>query len=130
LFVYCLTRCDTRLFKLLRIKDLHITGERFKERVLPTAQPDAGALAKKYRIVTIKLRVEPEMAFRVYDEFFDDKIEKQPDGGYIVTVTWPEDEWVYGTILSYGEYIEVLEPKRIRDIIGDKSRKTAEKYAD
>ena len=43
-------------------------------------------------------------------------------------MTWPEDDWVYGTILSYGEYAEVLEPERIRDVIKEKAKMIAEKY--
>jgi predicted DNA-binding transcriptional regulator YafY len=42
--------------------------------------------------------------------------------------TNPEDEWVYGTILSYGEYAEVLEPEHIREIIKNKILKTVKKY--
>jgi predicted DNA-binding transcriptional regulator YafY len=34
----------------------------------------------------------------------------------------------YGTILSYGEYIEILEPSHIREIIKEKSKKIFEKY--
>jgi predicted DNA-binding transcriptional regulator YafY len=64
----------------------------------------------------------------VYDEFTGDITEKQYDGSFIVTVTWPEDDWVYGTILSYGEYIEVLEPEHIREIIKEKSKIIFEKY--
>ncbi|NMA24357.1 MAG: WYL domain-containing protein [Clostridiales bacterium] len=42
------------------------------------------------------------------------------DGSYIITAKYPEDDWVYGTILSYGEYIEVLEPAHIREIMKTK----------
>jgi len=55
-------------------------------------------------------------------------VERQPDGSFIVSVTWPEDDWVYGTVLSYGEYIEVLEPEHIRKIIKEKTQKISKKY--
>jgi predicted DNA-binding transcriptional regulator YafY len=74
------------------------------------------------------LKIVPEMAYRVYDEFDADWAAKQPDGSFIVTVTWQEDEWVYGTILSYSEYAEGLAPERIREIIKEKTLKTAQKY--
>jgi len=78
--------------------------------------------------VTLKLKIEPEMTYRVYDEFDDESAAKQADGSFLITVTWPEDEWVYGTILSYGEYIEVLEPEHIREIVKNKTLKTVKKY--
>ncbi|PKM76245.1 MAG: hypothetical protein CVU90_13440 [Firmicutes bacterium HGW-Firmicutes-15] len=37
------------------------------------------------------------------------------DGSFIVTATFPEDEWFYGYVLSYGNYAEVLEPRHIRE---------------
>ena len=68
------------------------------------------------------------MTYRVYDEFDETNVEKQPDNSFIVTVTWPEDDWVYGTILSYGEYIEVIEPEHIKEIIKNKMLKSVKKY--
>jgi predicted DNA-binding transcriptional regulator YafY len=120
-----------RLFKLTRIKNLSVTDEVFSERDLMAAGPDGNPARHQRPLkedVTLKLRIEPEMAYRVYDEFDEEDAVKQPDGGFIVTVTWPEDEWVYGGILSYGECIEVLEPEHIREIIQSKARRMAEKY--
>jgi predicted DNA-binding transcriptional regulator YafY len=68
------------------------------------------------------------MTYRVLDEFAQDVEEQQPDGSFIVKVSWPEDEWVYGTILSFGEYIEVLESPHIREIVCEKARKILGKH--
>ena len=77
----------------------------------------------------LKLKIKPEMADRVYDEFDESIVERQKDGSFIVSVScWPEDNWVYGTILSYGEYIEVLEPENIRKIIKEKSLRISKIY--
>jgi len=40
----------------------------------------------------------------------------------------PEDEWIYGFILSFGSNAEVLEPKRIREIIKARANEILEKY--
>ena len=46
------------------------------------------------------------------------KTQKKPaDGDFIVNMSYPENEWLYGYIMSFGEYAEVLEPTYIRDII-------------
>jgi len=125
---YCLTRNDMRLFKLTRIKDLSVTDERFAERGLPEYNADDSKEERNNIAVTLKMKIAPEMAFRIFDEFDDENLEKHPDGSFTVTVTWPEDDWVYGMILSYGEYIEVLEPEHIREIIKNKTLTTARKY--
>lgn len=125
---FCLTRQDMRLFKLSRVKNLNITDERFPPRELLALPPNPGPAEHQKRDIALKLKIAPEMTYRVYDEFDEDMVEKQPDGSLVVSVIWPEDDWVYGTILSYGEYAEVLEPAHIREIIKDKSQKTAGKY--
>jgi predicted DNA-binding transcriptional regulator YafY len=126
---FCLTRQDIRLFKLTRVKNLAVTDEHFPERDLITAIPNPGPDERQTRDVNLKLKIAPEMAYRVYDEFDEDHIERQSDGSFIVSATWLEDElWLYGAILSYGEYIEVLEPEYIRKIMNEKTQKILKKY--
>jgi len=124
---FCLTRQDIRLFKLSRVRNLAVTDEQFAERDY-LATPSPAPASHQKPDVTLKLKIAPEMTYRIYDEFDEDMAEKQPDGSFVVSVTWPEDEWVYGTIMSYGEYIEVLEPEHIRKVIKEKLQKTEKKY--
>jgi predicted DNA-binding transcriptional regulator YafY len=142
---YCLTRNDQRLFKLNRIQNLSVTGDFFNERGMLTAaahdgrggasslQPadsdDTGGTNRRYLPdVTLTLKIAACMAYRVFDEFATRVTRRERDGSFVVTVTWPEDDWVYGTILSYGEYIEVLEPERIRGIIKRKANAISRMY--
>jgi len=125
---FCLIRQDVRLFKLTRVRNLTVTCEHFTERNLLDSKPHPSPDEHQKSDIALKLKIAPEMTYRVYDEFDDAMIEKQPDGGFIVSVTWPEDTWVYGTILSYGEFIEVLEPDYLRKIIKEKSEKILKKY--
>ena len=125
---FCLIRQDMRLFKLTRVKNLKLTDEHFAECDLLATPLVRTPSEHQKKDVRLKFRIEPEMAYRVYDEYGEDIAKKQADGSFIVTVTWPEDEWVYGTILSYGEYIEVLEPEHIREIIKNKMLKGVKKY--
>ncbi len=43
-------------------------------------------------------------------------------------MSYPENEWLYGYIMSFGEYAEVLEPTYIRDIIKTKIEKMINNY--
>jgi len=125
---FCLTRQDTRLFKLSRVRNINVTNEHFYKRDLLAAIPNPGPAELQKQDVTLKLKIAPEMTYRVYDDYYDEIVEKQPDGSFVVTITWPEDEWVYGYILSFGEYIEVLEPEHIKEIIKNKYLKAVKKY--
>jgi len=126
---FCLTRQDVRLFKLTRVKNLTLSDEHFPERDLLSVTPNPGPGGRPARDVTLKLRIAPEMAHRVYDDFHEDHIERQHDGSFIVTATWLEDElWLYGSILSYGEYVEVLEPEYIRKLIREKIQNILKMY--
>jgi predicted DNA-binding transcriptional regulator YafY len=125
---FCLHRQEMRLFKLTRIENLTISNERFLERDPSSIVSDTDLNVPIKKDVTLKLKIEKEMSHRVYDEFREECAEKQPDGSFVISVSWPEDEWVYGTILSFGEYIEVLEPEHIRESIRKKIEKISKKY--
>ena len=125
---FCLSRHDIRLFKLSRVRNLTVTDEQFATHDYSTDPPDLSSVSHHKPDVTLQLKIAPEMAYRVYDEFTEESAVKQPDGSFVVTVTWPEDEWVYGSILSYGEHIEVVEPKRIREIIRKKAQEITKNY--
>ena len=55
-------------------------------------------------------------------------ISKNSDGSYDLVVTLPEDEWVYGYILSFGNNAEVLKPAHLREIIKTRAKEVAAKY--
>lgn len=126
---FCLIRQDVRLFKLLRLKNLHVLDEHFSERTLVGVVPNISSSEHQKENVTLKLKIGQTMAYRVYDEFDESMVKKQLDGSFIVTVTWPEDDWVYGTILSYGEHLEVLEPEYMREIIRQTALKIQKTYS-
>ena len=69
------------------------------------------------------------MAFRVYDEFEMNEITKKADGNFIVKVEFPENEWVYSFILSFGEFIKVLSPEYAKNRVIEKLQKTLKNYS-
>jgi len=126
---YCLTKQDFRTYRLSRIKDLVITDEKFALRnVIEKFGDEQGSPQEMQEYSKIKLQISPEMAYRVFDDFDESRIEIQPDGSYIVTASWSIDSWVHGYILSFGEHIEVLEPSELKDIISEKIKKMSKKY--
>lgn len=125
---YCCTKRDFRMFRISRIRNLSVTNEVFTRRQPESVEKDNEAQPKLGKFVTLKLRFKPEDLHRVYDDYDEDRITRNSDGTYDVTVTFPEDEWVYNYIQSFGPYVEVLEPPRIRKIIRWRMEKTLEYY--
>lgn len=126
---YCLNRQEVRTFRLSRIKNLSLApgvGPSHRRPAAPLTNEPATDLSQQE--VTLVLRITPEMAYRAYDEFHPDQIDKNEDGSFTLTVTWPEDHWVYGFILSFGEYARVLAPAGIADRLQAKLKKTLAQY--
>ncbi len=124
---YCRTRRDFRTFRISRIRNLSLTDESFKRRPPQSVRDEEPATAP-LNWVTLKLRFQPENLYRVYDDYDEQRITRNKDGTYDVTMTVPEDDWVYGYIMSFGNYVEVLEPPHIRDIIRERMEKTLKFY--
>lgn len=124
---YCLTKNDIRTFKLNRIKDLEITDERF-DRIIEEDILSMPLVSSSAVEITIKLKLDASIAYRVYDEFDENMIAKSEDGNFIVTMAYPLDEWVYGYILSFGCYAEVLEPLHVRETIKTRLEKNLSIY--
>ena len=125
---FCLDKQDIRYYRLSRIKNLAVTGESFPVRDFPAVSDYSTENFNDQQMVTFKLRIESEAAYRIYDDFYENEAEKQPDGSFIVTTTLPDNNWLYGYLLSYGKYIEVMEPKSIRKNIKEEVQKILKKY--
>ncbi len=123
---YCLKKQGIRLYKVSRIKNLTVSDDTFIPR--GAHNPPKPNAYDELNMVKLKLRIAPEKAYRVYDDFHEDMVKKQPDGSFIATVSWPEDNWLYGFILSFGSHIEVIEPEYIRSIIQAEAQKISNKY--
>ena len=124
LISYCKLKKDHRIFKIARIKEVKILQEHF-ERELPKEEENE---KHNVKIIELELEIDKAMTYRVYDEFESKEITKKEDGNFIIKVKYPENEWVYGYILSFGEYAKVLNPGYAKNIIKDKLQKILKNY--
>jgi predicted DNA-binding transcriptional regulator YafY len=128
LHAYCLMRQDIRLFKLIRMRNLMVTDQLFEARYSIEESKEIDSREEVSSDIKVCLKIAPEMAHRVLDEFdFEEEVEEK-DGYFIVSTTWRDNEILYGFILSFGEYIEVLEPASVREIIKARAQMVFEKY--
>jgi len=124
-------KSDYRMFRVSRIRSVRPTEIGFDRaaRLAAAEAQKAPAAPDPKPVVRLVMRFAPEALYRLYDSFDDAMIRQTPDGSYSVTVTFPEDEWVYGFILSFGDSVEVLSPPHIREILRDRAEKIREKYS-
>lgn len=123
LISYCRFKKDYRFFKLTRMKEVKLLEENF-EREMPKQHEGK----KNFKNILLELEISKEMSYRVYDEFDSKEITKKDDGNFIVKVEFPENEWVYSFILSFGEYAKILSPEYAKNIVKEKLQSTLENY--
>lgn len=126
IYGFCRSKSDFRLFKITRIKNLSLLKETFKRDNPNNIYNDFQD--HNNRTVELVLKIEGKMAYRIYDEFDPKYILKNSDGSFTVTAIFPEGEWVYSYVLSYGDFAEVLDPKHVRETIKRKLENGLKKY--
>ena len=124
LISYCKLKNDYRTFKIARIKEINILQEHF-QRELPKEKKEERC---NFKSISLTLEINKEMAYRVYDEFENEEIITKDDGYFLVNVEYPENEWVYSYILSFGEYAKILKPDYAKCIIKEKLQKNLKNY--
>lgn len=124
---YCKSKQDFRTFRISRMKNIQLCNETFTREIPNNLQIESHN-SKQNQMVSLKLKFASEIAYRIYDDFEEDQIEYGDDNTFIVTIDYPFDEWVIGYILSFGSFVEVLEPDFIKDIIKKRAQNIMEIY--
>lgn len=127
---FCRNAGEMRLFRITRMKQVKVLEENF-DRVLPVqeSKEKKGYREKSY-MVEIMLHIDASCAYRVYDEFEESQLQVLEDGCFLAKLICPENEWVYGYILSYGPLVRVMAPERVKKQVKERLEKTLEFYLD
>ena len=113
LYAFCRMQEDFRLFKVSRIVEMTVLGERFD--ALPSEIPPLEqSIYVQPAMQPTRLLFSSTVAFRVYDEFERSVIEQQADDSLLVCVSMPRDHWVVSYLLSFGTELTILEPDDLR----------------
>lgn len=119
-----LTKEDFRVFKLTRIKDINLLPDTFERKEIPK-YPEK---LKPPKITKVILEIDESATYRVYDEFKEKEITKLDNGNFQVEIELPENEWLYGYILSFGHHAKVIAPNHIKEIIKSEITHSLENY--
>lgn len=110
---YCLAKKDMRYFKISRIKALQVLPDIF----VPTPyeiHTDENTTIANRSTNNLVMKVDSEMAFRVFDEFPMSAITRNADGSFIVAGPL-QTGWLIGYLMSFEDHIQILEPIELRD---------------
>ena len=152
---YCRKRRAMRLFKVLRMKRVEALEEIFEpgSRIWAEETPGEGATGsdngqleqgaagsgngqsesggegwETNREEKVVFRVAGKEAYRIYDRFEEEEIERLPDGDFLITLQCYLDDWVYGVILSFGPSAKVMAPEHVREKVVEKIRDMEKNY--
>lgn len=127
LFAYCLLKEDFRLFRVSRINDCTLENQSFERRqqsyheVMHVSQ-------EQTPMMTVVLKLSPEMKARAEDVFKKEDIEILDTGELLITSSFPEKDWLFSLLFSFREHLEVLEPKELRQSFVSKLNLMTKKY--
>jgi predicted DNA-binding transcriptional regulator YafY len=123
-FGFCRLRQEYRLFKLSRVRKMEVLEENFPQHMVVPSLEDYEWKGSR---ITVTLLFPHSSRAKVEDFFLDEDVWFEQDGIY-VTITYPEDEWLYGFILSFGSGVEVIDPPRIREKIKERAKEIYLRY--
>ena len=110
---YCKMKREIRTFRLSRVRNLQVLPELFA-RELPSGYSLGSEGKGECSSPLLKLKFSPEIAHRLYDEFQESQVYACDDGYYYVTAPYELNHWTCHYLLSFGKYVEVVEPEVAR----------------
>ncbi|WP_400245011.1 helix-turn-helix transcriptional regulator [Niallia sp. JL1B1071] len=127
---FCLDKAASRIFKINRMSTIEVTDDHLEQmdnvETLSLSPPFHNDHQERADLV---LRVSPEVSYRIYDEFDEEHITIEKDGFYHITISHMKGEWLYSYLLSYGNYLEVIEPTDIRKELKNRIQQMLNQYS-
>ncbi len=124
-WAYCLVKEDFRLFKLSRITALAKTSTTFVPRKAPA--PDLSSDKVFPSTIQTKVYFEPEMKWRLIEDFGLDNIIPLPDGRLAVSFKAFDKNSLFSWILGFGNQAELAEPAELRKELANLAEEISKK---
>lgn len=126
---WCMLRNAFRLFKIIRARDIRALETKFirveADNSLPAMEGDSPEDRRRPAELLLAFDAAAENAVL---EWFGDGDVEQIEGKFLVRSCMPENNWLYGFLLSFGPALEILEPPRIRETVKKMALEVYQKY--
>jgi predicted DNA-binding transcriptional regulator YafY len=123
---WCLTRRDFRLFKLNRMDKVNKSETFFACREV--ALPDLSDEKVFSGEIHLQALFAPEVKWRVIEEFGVGSYTEMKDGRILLEKEYTNMDQMISWILSFGDKVEVIEPKEVREQITNIAEKMRKVY--
>ncbi|MBM3154913.1 MAG: transcriptional regulator [Chloroflexi bacterium] len=129
---YCHAASDIRTFKLERIRTVELLKEHYKipKDFDPNKYLDSPWITVDGKPKTVKLRFHPAIA-RIPEEtkwHSSQSVQRQLGGSVVLTMKVPVSVQLESFVLGWGDKVEVLEPRELRQRIAKIAQSTADLY--
>lgn len=126
IFGYCLVRDDFRLFKLNRLGGLSCTQQHFDQREIQKEQIEFDRyFANNLQLVAL---FELKVKYRLIEEYGIDSFTYTNSGKLMFKMGFVSNENLLSWVLSFGDAVEVIEPKEICLELKRQANNVLEKY--
>lgn len=123
---FCTLRGDFRLFKISRMKDIQEEMTTFQRREVNLSElPWDKEWHHPQNVVNLMLSFDSAITTLVEESFGAEHVDNE---NLTINIALPEDEWLYGFLLSFGHRLKVLEPLHIREIVVKRAQEIVELY--
>jgi len=123
---YCTLREDFRLFKISRMKDIKEEKTTFQRKEVNLSElPWDKKWHRPQNIVNLTLSFDSAITTLVEESFGAEHVDNESS---TINISLPEDEWLYGFLLSFGHRLKVLEPSHISEIVLKRAQEIVELY--
>ena len=126
---YCHLRSALRTFRVDRIQKLSILKQSFNMPANFDIHKYLEDEFKNQPVIRARLKFIPEAANIVTsNRLVWESIQENADGSVIATLTAPDLPWLTSTTLSLGNWVTVLEPPELREMVREWAQATANLY--
>jgi predicted DNA-binding transcriptional regulator YafY len=126
---YCHLRAAPRTFRVDRIQKLAVLSRSFQ---MPEGFDVHEYLKNEFRdqpVIRAHLRFTPDAAHIVKsNHLIWESVKENADGSTIATLTAPDLTWLASMALSFANWVTVLEPPELREMVRDWAQATLELY--
>ena len=128
LWGWCRDRKAFRLFKLNRMDSVQKTEEIFECREAP--MPDLSNEKIFPGKIRVKALFEADQKWRLVEDFGPECFVERDDGRLLFTADYTDLESLVTWLMTFGDKVEVLEPKEAREAIARMAKRMAMLYKD
>ncbi len=131
---HCHRTGKLRTFKIERIESAELTNQSYTVPADFDANEFFGSswgIVVEGEVQTVKLKIEDRELIRLMSETVwhpSQVLDKKNDGSMVMTLRVTDTVELYSWILGWGEYVEVLEPKELRQEIIDTAKNVVKLY--